>query len=290
MPFEIRPFDTAIGAEIAGIDLARPLDADTFRALEGAWNRHSVLVFRDQVINEDQHIAFSRRFGALEEHVLYQYLHPKYPEIFIVSNVKDESGRNVGAYDAGRYWHTDLSYMAVPSRGSILYAIEIPHADDGTVLGDTLWASTSSAYDGLSAALKQRIEGLKAEFSLENRHRKLVADGDAGAALDARHMQSAPPVVHKVARTHPVTGRKCLYVNEGQTGCIVGVPPDESDELLKTLWAECTRPEYIYRHKWRVGDVVMWDNVPTQHLAICDYALPQRRYLQRTTLRGTSTF
>ena len=132
MKAEIRPFETAIGAEVVGADLARPLDEATHRTVEDAWNRHSVLVFRGQKITEEQHIAFSARFGALEEHVLYQYLHPKHAEIFIVSNVKDESGRHVGAYDAGRYWHTDLSYMAAPSRGSILYAIEIPHADDGT--------------------------------------------------------------------------------------------------------------------------------------------------------------
>ncbi len=285
---EIRPSGGAIGAEVAGVDLARPMDDASFREIEAAWNRHSVLVFRGQKINEDQHIAFSRRFGELEEHVLYQYLHPRYPELFVVSNVKDENGRHVGAYDAGRYWHTDLSYMAVPSRGSLLYAIEIPRADDGSVLGDTLWTSTAAAYEGLSAAMKARIENLKAEFSLENRHRKLVADGDAAAALDTRHKQNAPPVVHKVVRTHPVTGRRSIYVNEGQTARILGVPEEESRDLLKTLWAECTRPEYIYRHKWRVGDVVMWDNIPTQHLAICDYALPQRRYLQRTTLRGSA--
>lgn len=290
MKAEIRPFDTAIGAEVVGADLARPLDEATHRTVEDAWNRHSVLVFRGQKITEEQHIAFSLRFGALEEHVLYQYLHPNHAEIFIVSNVKDESGRHVGAYDAGRYWHTDLSYMAAPSRGSILYAIEIPHADDGTVLGDTLWSSTAAAYDGLSDAMKKRIENLKAEFSLENRHRKLIADGDTAAALDDRHKKRAPPVVHKVVRTHPVTGRRCIYVNEGQTARILGVPEAESRELLTMLWAECTRPEYVYRHRWRVGDVVMWDNIPTQHLAICDYALPQRRYLQRTTLRGTAPF
>lgn len=290
MPFDIRPFDGAIGAEVLGIDLGAPLEDADFRALEAAWNRHSVLVFRDQRLTEAQHIAFSRRFGELEEHVLYQYLHPKHPEIFVVSNVKDEAGRPVGAYDAGRYWHTDLSYMAVPSRGSLLYAIEIPHAEDGTPLGDTLWTSTAAAYDGLPEEMKRRIEPLHAEFSLENRHRKLVADGDAAAALDSRHKASAPPVVHKVVRTHPVTGRRCIYVNEGQTARILGVPEDESRALLEALWAQCRRPEYVYRHRWRVGDLVMWDNIPTQHLAICDYALPQRRYLQRTTLRGSVPF
>lgn len=290
MPLTIRPFETAIGAEVLGFDMSKPMDDATYREIEEAWNRHSVLVFRDQKMTEEEHIRFSKRFGDLEEHVLYQYRHPKFPDIFIVSNVKDETGRNVGAYDAGRYWHTDLSYMAVPSRGSILYAIEIPHDDDGRPLGDTLWAGTAVAYDGLSESMKRRIADLKAEFSLENRHKKLVADGDANAVLDDKHKALAPPVVHKIVRTHPVTGRKCIYVNEGQTSRILDVPEDESRDLLKELWAECTKSDYIYRHKWRVGDVVMWDNIPTQHLAICDYALPRRRYLQRTTLRGTAPF
>lgn len=290
MPLTIRPFETAIGAEVLGFDMSKPMDDATFRAIDDAWNRYSVLVFRDQKMTEEEHIRFSKRFGDLEEHVLYQYRHPKHPDIFVVSNVKDETGRNVGAYDAGRYWHTDLSYMAVPSRGSILYAIEIPHDDSGKPLGDTLWAGTAVAYDGLSGSMKKRIADLKAEFSLENRHKKLVADGDASAVLDEKHKASAPPVVHKVVRTHPVTGRKCIYVNEGQTSRILDIPEDESRDLLKELWAESTKTDYIYRHKWRVGDVVMWDNIPTQHLAICDYALPKRRYLQRTTLRGTAPF
>jgi len=283
----IGPLEGAIGAEVIGFDMSKPMDEATFRAIEGAWNRYSVLVFRDQKISPEQQIAFSKRFGALEEHVLYQYLHPEHPEIFVVSNVVDENGRHVGAYDAGRYWHTDLSYMALPSRGSVLYAIEIPHDDIGNPLGDTLWSSTAAAYDGLSPAMKTRIAGLKAEFSLENRHKKLVADGDAKATLDETHKMKAPPVVHEVVRLHPVTGRKCIYVNEGQTARILDVSEQESGELLTQLWHEATREDYVYRHKWRVGDVVMWDNIPTQHLAICDYALPQRRYLHRTTLRGT---
>ena len=290
MPLTIRPFETAIGAEVLGFDMSKPMDDATFRAIDDAWNRYSVLVFRDQKMTEEEHIRFSKRFGDLEEHVLYQYRHPKHPDIFVVSNVKDETGRHVGAYDAGRYWHTDLSYMAVPSRGSILYAIEIPHDDAGKPLGDTLWAGTAVAYDGLSESMKKRIANLKAEFSLENRHKKLVADGDASAVLDEKHKASAPPVVHKVVRTHPVTGRKCIYVNEGQTSRILDIPEDESRDLLNELWSESTKTDYIYRHKWRVGDVVMWDNIPTQHLAICDYALPKRRYLQRTTLRGTAPF
>ncbi len=283
---EILPFDAALGAEVRGVDLSRDLDHASFAAIERAWNDHSVLLFRNQAVDADRHIEFSRRFGDLEVHVLDQYLHPEHPEILIVSNVMD-GDRHVGIYDAGRYWHTDLSYMAVPSRGSLLYAMEVPHDAAGNSLGDTLFASTAAAYDALSEPVKRRIAGLKAEFSLANRHAKLVADGDPDAALSDAHQHKAPPVVHKVVRTHPVTGRKSIYVNEGQTSRILGLPEDEARGLLDDLCAHCTRPEFVYRHRWRAGDLLIWDNIPTQHIAICDYALPQRRYLHRTTLRGT---
>ena len=283
---EIVPFDAALGAEVRGVDLARDLDDATFAAIERAWNGHSVLLFRDQSIDEARHVAFSRRFGDLEIHVLDQYLHPRHPEILIVSNVMD-GDRHAGIYDAGRYWHTDLSYMAVPSRGSLLYAIEVPHDAAGDPLGDTLFTSTAAAYDALSTDMKRRISGLKAEFSLASRHARLVADGDPDATLSDAHREKAPPVIHKVVRSHPITGRRSIYVNEGQTSCILGLPEDEARDLLQALCAHCTRPEFVYRHRWRAGDLLIWDNIPTQHLAICDYALPQRRYMHRTTLRGT---
>ena len=283
---DIRPFDAALGAEVHGVDLSRDIDGETFAAIERTWNEHSVLLFRDQAIDAARHLAFSRRFGDLEVHVLDQYLHPEHPEILIVSNVMD-GDRHVGIYDAGRYWHSDLSYMAVPSRGSLLHAIEVPHDAEGRPLGDTLFTSTTAAYDALSPETKRRISGLSAEFSLANRHARLVADGDPDAALSDTHREKAPPVVHKVVRTHPITGRRGIYVNEGQTSRILGLPDDEARDLLHELCTHCTRPEFVYRHRWRTGDLLMWDNIPTQHLAICDYALPQRRYMHRTTLRGT---
>ena len=286
MSLEIRPFDAALGAEVHGVNLSRDPDNATFRAIERAWNEHSVLLFRDQAIDETRHLAFTRRFGDLEVHVLDQYLHPEHPEILIVSNVMD-GDRHVGIYDAGRYWHTDLSYMAAPSRGSLLYAIEVPHDPAGEPLGDTLFASTAAAYDALPANMKRRISGLKAEFSLANRHARLVADGDPDAALSDAHLEKTPPVVHNVVRTHPITGRRSIYVNEGQTARILDLPDDEARDLLEELCTHCTRPEFVYRHRWRAGDLLIWDNIPTQHIAISDYALPQRRYMYRTTLRGT---
>lgn len=287
MPIGIRPFDAALGAEIHGVDLSKPVDDETFAAIEDAYNEYSVLLFRSQDMNEAQHVDFSRRFGPLEIHVLDQYLHPRYPEILVVSNV-EEGGRNIGIKDAGRYWHTDLSYMVRPSRGSLLYAIEVPHADDGEPLGDTLFASSAAAYEALPDSRRAQIDALSAEFSLANKQAKLVTDGDKSAARTDTHPDKTPPVVHKIVRTHPLTGRRSIYVNEGHTSRIVGISDDEGRALLGELYAHVTKDEFVYRHKWRKGDLLIWDNIPTQHIAICDYALPQRRMMHRTTIAGSA--
>ena len=216
--------------------------------------------------------------------MLDQYLHRDYPEILVVSNVL-ENGQNIGIPDAGRYWHTDLSYMVEPSRGSILYAIEIPEAD-GMTVGNTLWASTAAAYEALPEGMKRRLDGLNATYSLSSRFDKIAADGDKDVALTIDQKEQAPDVVHPVVRNHPVTKRKCIFVNELHTSGIVGLPDDESRALLAELQAHVIQPDFVYRHSWQPGDVVMWDNVPTQHLAMHDYTLPQRRLLHRTTITG----
>ena len=284
MALQIEPFDGAIGAAVMDVDLAQPLDAEERERLIEAWNRHSVLVFRDQQIAPDEFLRYSRYFGDLEVHVLEQYLHPVHPEILVVSNIL-EYGRNIGIPDAGRYWHTDLSYLDVPSHGSILYAMEIPEAD-GETLGNTLWASTAAAYEALPEATRARVDGLQAEYSLSKRFQKLADDGTKHIELSDEQREKTPSVTHPVVRTHPVTGRRGILVNEGHTTHIVGMPEDESQTLLQELWDHTTKPDFTYCHEWRVGDVVMWDNTLTQHLAICDYALPQRRLLHRTTITG----
>ena len=284
MALRIEPFDGAIGAAVIDVDLAQPLDAEERERLIEAWNRYSVLVFRDQQIAPDEFLRYSRYFGDLEVHVLEQYLHPVHPEILVVSNIL-EYGRNIGIPDAGRYWHTDLSYLDVPSRGSILYAMEIPEAD-GETLGNTLWASTAAAYEALPEATRARVDGLQAEYSLSKRFQKLADDGTKHIELSDEQGEKTRAVTHPVVRTHPVTGRRGILVNEGHTTHIVGMPEDESQALLQELWDHTTKPDFTYCHEWRVGDVVMWDNTLTQHLAICDYALPQRRLLHRTTITG----
>ena len=284
MALNLERMDAPLGAEIHDVDLSQPVDDATFAEIENAFNTHSVLVFRDQDLTPEQQIAFSRRFGPLEVHVLSQYLHPDHPEILVVSNILKD-GRNVGIPDAGRYWHTDLSYMAAPSRGSLLYAMEIPEKD-GEVLGDTLFASASAAYDALPDAMKRRLDGVEALFSLSHRFSKLEADGTKHQKMTDDQTEQTPEVLHKLVQTHPVTGRKILFVNEGHAARIPGMPEDESRALLDELCDYCHQPEFVYRHRWRVGDLVMWDNIPTQHLAINDYALPLRRYMHRTTLQG----
>ena len=286
MPVSLRRADAPLGAEIVGVDLSRPVADEEFAAVEDAFVTNGVVVFRDQSITEEQHIAFSRRFGDLDIHVLKQYLHPRHPEILMISNV-EENGRKIGVADAGRYWHTDLSYVKEPSRCSLLYAREVPVAPDGRVLGDTIFVSTAAAYDALPETTKKRIASLKAVHRYGDRSDRMAAAGGMRDKLTDEQRRQTPDVVHPVVRTHPVTGRKCLYVNEGFTVSIVGLPDREGDALLAELCAHATRPEFQYRHRWRKGDLLMWDNCQTQHLAVGDYALPQRRLMHRTTVKGT---
>ena len=284
MSLSVHPFDAALGAEMRGVDLSAPLDAETLVEIERSFHEHAVLLFRKQTLSAAQQVAFSRRLGELEIHVLDQWRHPEHPEILIVSNLKD-GDRHIGVYNAGRYWHTDLSYMQAPSRGSLLYAIEIPTAG-GSPLGDTMFASSAAAYDALPGETKRRIADLRATFSLSHQRAKLLADGDREAALTEEQIAATPVATHRIVQSHPVTGRKLLFVNEGHTVEILDLPEEEGRTLLSELVSHCTRPEFVYRHRWAVGDLLMWDNIPTQHLAVFDYALPQRRYLHRTTLKG----
>jgi len=284
-----KPLNSLCGVEIEDVDLSRDLDDQTFARIEQAFNQRSVVLFRNQRIQHAQHVNFSRRFGELEIHVLREYVRPEHPEIYVLSNII-ENGKPVGIKDAGNYWHTDLSYTRAPSRGSIMYAIEVPHDDSGTPLGDTQFASTAAAYDALSPAMKEKLQGMKAIHRFWDRYIRERKAAGSDVVISEERRAGTPDVVHPVIRTHPFTGRKCLYVNEGFTIGIVGMPQDESRALLQELFAHCTKPEFTYRHQWRVGDVVMWDNCATLHRATVDYALPQRRLMQRTTLTGTAVY
>lgn len=295
----VRPLGERLGAEIRGIDLARPLDDDTFAEVAKAFFEHQVVVFRQQNLTPEQQIAFTRRFGELEHHVRRESCLPGFPEILVVSNVVDERGNAVGAQDAGRFWHSDLSYRREPSLLSALYAIEVP-IKDGRVLGDTGFASAVAAYEALSQEMKPRLQALGNVHSYRYYRTKNAQAQKEEAARGGRVVQehvpteeqlrSVPDVEMPVVRTHPVTGRKALFVNEAHTSHIVGLPKAEGDALLAELCRHIVHPEFTYTHRWQAGDLLMWDNCAVQHKATFDYALPLRRLMHRTTVRGSAPF
>jgi len=283
---QIRPISPLFGAEIVEVDLSGKLDDATFSAIEAAYSQHSVLLFRGQNMTDEQHVDFSRRLGELEVHVLREFSKPEHPEVYVLSNIV-ENGKPIGIKDAGSYWHTDLSYTKSPSRGSILYSIEVPHAADGTPLGDTEFASTAAAYDSLSEEMKAKLKDLNAVHRFWDRYISSRKAAGSEVVISDERRAGLPDVIQPVIRTHSVTGRKSIYVNEGFTVGIVGMSDNESRALLEELYAHCTQAKFRYRHKWRVGDVVMWDNCTTVHRLNVDFALPQRRLMQRTTLVGS---
>ena len=208
------------------------------------------------------------------------------PEVFVLSNII-ENGQPIGMSDAGRYWHSDMWVSDTPPRGSMLYALEVPHRGEEPV-GDTCLASTAHAYDTLSQEMKDRIENLSAVFSSKLYAQFVghdtVKDIHTKEIMEARKDIQDRQITHRLVRRHPRTGRKCLYVVEGVISHIVGMEPGESRALLDELLAHIVRPEAVYRHRWRVGDVLMWDNYSAVHRATGDFEWPQRRLMHRTTL------
>ncbi|MGE5524364.1 MAG: TauD/TfdA dioxygenase family protein [Rhodospirillaceae bacterium] len=285
--FSVRHSDAVLGAEITGIDLSQPVSDDDFARIANVLHEREVIVFKRQDITAEQHIAFSRRFGDLERHVRTDKCRPGYPEIYNVSNVI-ENGKPIGSEDAGYFWHSDLCYVEKPSRGSLLYAKEVP-VKDGVTYGNTLFSSMTTAYNALPEETKKKLEGRRAVNSFEYGYSR-ERMGKKRPPLTEEQREKTPPMEHPAVRTHPYTGKKCLFVNEAYTTKIVGMSDEESQTLLAELFAHIVRPEFIYTHKWEVGDLLFWDNCATQHRAIVDYALPLRRRMERTTIDGTVPF
>ncbi|KTC38671.1 taurine dioxygenase [Pseudomonas putida] len=281
--FEIRPLAGHVGAEIIGLDLSLPLNDQDFASIHQAHLDHHVVVFRDQRITPQQQIDFSCRFGVLQIHVLKQFLLAGHPEILIVSNIV-ENGQPVGLGDAGKYWHSDLSYKELPSLGSMLHAQELP--SEG---GDTLFADMHRAWDTLPSALREAVEGKQAVHSYTARYSEGKNAANWRPTLTAEQLAQVVTVTHPVVRTHPENGRKALFVSEGFTTHIVGLPEDESRDLLQQLYAHSVREDNVYRHQWQAHDMVFWDNRSLIHLAAgCPDHL--RRKLYRTTIQGDAPF
>jgi taurine dioxygenase len=287
----VRRTDGPVGVEIKGVDLSTDLDEAAFNEIEAAYNANAVVVFRGQKLTPEQQVRFSGRFGKLEIHVLKQYLLPGCPEILVISNVTDANGNLIGLADAGRVcvWHTDMSYLEKPSRGSTLYALEVPEKDGGP-LGDTLFADTAAAYDALPETMKRKLQGLKAIHRMTKGYEIDKKRSEKSVGYTQEQLRQNPDRCHPIVRTHPFTGRKCIYLNKLVVVGIEGMPDAESEPLLDELYAHCIQPQFVYRHNWRVGDLVMWDNCAAQHLATIDYELPLRRLMHRTTLAGTAPY
>ena len=263
---ESRPLSPAIGAEIHGVDLREDLDDATISDIRAALLTHKVIFFRDQDITIEQHIAFARKFGPLE-------IHPATPkeqanrEILRIAHGPDSRGKE-------NFWHSDVTWRAEPSLGSILRAIELPQ-----IGGDTLFADMAAAYAGLSPAMKEWICGLTAVHDIAR-----VFAGRLGQTPEDLHAKY-PPQEHPVVRTHPETGQRALYVNTAFTSHIKGLSTKESEWLLSHLYAQTTLPEYQCRFRWAVNSIAFWDNRASQHYAASDY-FPAVRVMERVTIAG----
>ena len=256
-----RPLCAGFGVETFDTDVSRPLPDAQFAEIERAFFAGQVLVLRGQTLTPAQFHAFARRFGPPQPHVIDQFHHPEDSNILILSNVKVD-GRPTGLQDAGSYFHTDYSYLQVPARATTLYSRVVPK-----VGGDTLFANQQAAYDDLSEAMKRRIEPLLGIHHYGNRHDVDEASRTAASVLTDEQKAKMPVITHRVARPHPVTGRKSLYAVSGSSFGIVGMPEDEARDLLDELAAHSTQAKYQLRFKYGVGDVVVWDNASLLHSA-----------------------
>lgn len=271
------PTGGALGAEIRNVDL-RTIDEGDFAVIRGAWHDHLMLVFRGQQLSDDDLIAFSRRFGELDWAPVQESgrrFVEGHPEIYVVSNVV-ENGVPIGSLGAGEAtWHTDMSYLEVPPKASMLYALEVPPAG-----GDTYFNNMYAAYEGLPEKLKRRIEGLTLKHDGTYNSGGYLRQGVA--AVD--DPMTSPGTYHPLVCTHPETRRRALYLGRRRNAYIGGLPLAESESLLDELWSYATRSELAWGHKWRVGDLVLWDNRCTMHRRD-SFDAASRRVMHRTQIR-----
>ena len=271
-----------LGLEVSRVDVSQPLSDADFADIERTFFAGQVLVLRDQRLSPAQFVAFAGRFGPPEPHVIDQFHHPADPNILILSN-RRKDGQPVGLADAGTYFHTDYSYLAVPARATMLYSIEVPKSG-----GNTLFANQYEAYDDLSDAMKKKIAPLVAIHHYGNRKEINEASRIAASPLTDEQKAKMPLITHPVVRPHPVTGRKALYAVSGSSYGIVGMPEDEAVALLDELAAHATQPKYQLSYAYRVGDVVIWDNASLLHSAtLTDSDDP--RTLWRITIKEPSS-
>lgn len=276
MPLKIRRLSWALGAEVMGVNIGDTLSPSAAAEVKQAFLDHSVLLFREQHLTPEQHIQFSRLFGDLDVHPFSRYNLPGYPQVLQITNHQVD-GMPSDTRNTGRQWHSDLSFTSKPALGSVLYCREMPE-----VGGNTMFANMYLAYETLSPGMKRILDGLWAVHDMSVG--KDIANRDPVYMAEAKAKN--PPVLQPVVRVHPETGRKALYVSEMVTSHFEDMTREESRPLLEYLFAHSVQPEFVYRHGWQLGDVLMWDNRCTLHIALADYSHSTARHMLRTQISG----
>lgn len=277
MTFSIIPSGAALGAEVRGLDLTRPLTEATTLALRQALLEHLLLVFPGQYLTAGQLVDFCRCFGPITRHILDQFHHPEEHDLCIISNVLESGKGRTTVRTAGSYWHSDLSYLAKPAETSMLYAIEVPETG-----GDTLFCNMYAVYEELPEAMRSRIAGLTAVHNI-------MSGTGANSKVPLTEVQRAkvPDAIHPVVLRHPETGRKALFVNPGFTRHVVELDTAAGTTLLEELFAHANEARFTYRHKWQAGDVTLFDGRASMHSATGGYTNADRRTLWRAFMGGS---
>lgn len=270
--FKVKPLNPIIGAEIEGVDLAKPLSTQLREELNEAFLEWKVIFFRNQDITSEQQIAFARNFGDLEVHPFYMAPKDRAKEVIQFNRNKIQKG-----YE--NIWHSDVSFREKPAKAAILRLIKVP-----PVGGDTLWADMGAAYDNLPDKVKERIDTFQALHDFTPSFSHLMSPEEL-----LKRQEEFPAVAHPIVRTHPETGRKLLFVNPSFTTRIIGLDEDESEELLQYLFRQTHIPEYQVRFHWEPHSIAFWDNRATQHYAVSDY-YPYERLAERVTIAGDSPY
>ena len=268
--FQVRPLSDAIGAEIVGVDVSKPIDAATQQKLLDAWHEHLVILLRNQKLDEDSHVRFASVFGEPAKVTSGRAFSAKHPSVMLISNVR-ENGKPIGALPDGEmHFHTDQCHQERPAKATVLYAIEVPSAG-----GDTVFANAYTAYETLPEEIKRKIEGRLA----------LNAYATDVTTRTQSYDDATSSCWHPIVRTHPVTRRKALYANRLMTREIEGLSRPEGEAILQAIFDHQEQPRFVYAHKWKPGDLLMWDNRCSLH-ARTDFSAGERRLLRRVTILG----
>lgn len=281
MSISVTPLHPALGASIRGVDLREPMDPETFQEVHDAWMEYLVVVFPDQPVTDEEHVAFTRHFG--EPEIFHQKIirSRAVKEIFRVSNVDDDnnlmppSHPTVKQVSLAQLWHTDSSYKEMPCVGSLLHGVEISRTG-----GETQFINMYTVFDELPDRLRQQVEGRRARHDFENLHRL----SDLKPLTEAERA-SMPPAWQPLVRRHPVTGRKSLYISPIYNDAVEGLDTEAARSLIDDLTAFAAQPRFTYKHRWEPHDVLMWDNRCTVH-AVTPHDPTERRVMHRTTISG----